>query len=116
MLTRIWETWWYLGGSVSSIISLGASSLASAKVMPTLTPRTLASMLAATTQAFLVRRLVIASGLPRSSGLACCSTVAKQELRSICITNGSARLMGSCKVGCCIFRLHGAVGLVGYVN
>src|SRR3954471_14232419 len=44
---------------------------------------------------FSVRRFTIATGLSRSIGLACCSTVAKQELRSICITSGRSALYES---------------------
>src|ERR1700679_842103 len=93
----------------------GANLSPSSARIPTFTPSALASYDAATIQAYfasLTRRFVTPTGRPRNSGRACCSTVAKQEFRSICMTCASSRLSGSCTQ----LLLKALLGLIGNVN
>src|SRR5882672_9491410 len=61
--------------------------------MPILIPSRFASIEGARIKALGVVYAAITIGLPRKSGFACCSIVAKQELRSICMMRGLLRLI-----------------------
>src|SRR3989344_4823279 len=67
--------------------------------MPVLIPSFLASRDAAKIQPFPVVYAATTTGLSRSNGFACCSTLAKQELRSTCITVGGAGLKSVVVIG-----------------
>src|SRR6266516_4389259 len=87
-------TWKYLSGSDGRITRSGQSWRASRTRKPTLTPRRLASYDGAMTQPPGETLAATPTGRPRKLGRACCSIMAKQELRSMCMRSGSAWLCG----------------------
>src|SRR3990170_4541918 len=78
-------TFRYFQGSGESTISSGHNIFPSFTLIPVLTPLCFASMEGAKIHPDGVVYAATAIGLPRNFGFACCSIVAKQEFRSICI-------------------------------
>src|SRR3989344_5572502 len=83
------------GGSGVRTMTFLHNKRASLTVIPTLIPYCLASIEGETTQPLGVAYAATTTGFPRRCVLTCCSTVAKQELRSICMIAGLFLLIWS---------------------
>src|SRR3989344_9146446 len=83
------------GGSGVRTMTFLHNKRASLTVIPTFIPYRLASIEGETTQPLGVAYAATTRGFPLRCILACCSTVAKQELRSICMIIGLFLLIGS---------------------
>src|SRR3989344_8014113 len=83
------------GGSGVRTATFLHNKRASLTVIPTFIPNRFASIEGDTTQPLGVAYAATTTGFPRRCIFACCSTVAKQELRSTCMIVGLFWLIGS---------------------